>query len=244
VENGLHVSVINWDLEVPARLFHELEHGTAKRLPRFGSNSVEKSICHIKFDDLGAGILATSHLVELGHRKLAHLRGPNVRSSLLRLLGFRRALEAADLWPQAVLTAESPVLQSREVAIAAYLRTQRPPLGIVAYDDLSAVATMRAAHDAGWRVPEDLSVVGIDDIQFSAYTNPGLTSVAQPKQELGALAVDALLNNEADTKRTRVLDGYLVVRESTAAVVPARDGHPPVTAIERVSAVRHESRTR
>jgi LacI family transcriptional regulator len=167
-----------------------------------------------------------------------------VRSSLLRLLGFRRALEAADLWPQAVLTAESPVLQSREVAIAAYLRTQRPPLGIVAYDDLSAVATMRAAHDAGWRVPEDLSVVGIDDIQFSAYTNPGLTSVAQPKQELGALAVDALLNNEADTKRTRVLDGYLVVRESTAAVVPARDGHPPVTAIERVSAVRHESRTR
>jgi len=67
-------------------------------------------------------------------------------------------------------------------------------------------------------VPEDLSVVGIDDIQFAAYTNPGLTSVAQPKQELGALAVDALLNTSGDTARTRMLDGRLVVRESTAPV--------------------------
>jgi LacI family transcriptional regulator len=80
------------------------------------------------------------------------------------------------------------------------------------------VATLRAAHYAGWRVPEDLSVVGIDDIQFSAYTNPGLTTVAQPKQELGALAVDALLNPSEATASKRMLDGRLVVRESTAAV--------------------------
>jgi LacI family transcriptional regulator len=220
VENGLHVSVINWDLEVPARLFADLEHGEARSVPRFGSSAVEKSICHINFDDLGAGVMATSHLLELGHRKLAYLRGPDVRSSLLRLAGFRRALEAAGLWPQTVLTAESPVLQSREVAIAAFLSTQRPPLGIVAYDDLCAVATLRAAHYAGWRVPEDLSVVGIDDIQFSAYTNPGLTSVAQPKQELGALAVDALLNSSQEGASKRMLDGRLVIRESTAAVDP------------------------
>jgi LacI family transcriptional regulator len=110
------------------------------------------------------------------------------------------------------------VLQSREIAIAAFLSSQRPPLGIVAYDDLCAVATLRAAHYAGWRVPEDLSVVGIDDIQFSAYTNPGLTTVAQPKQELGALAVDALLSPSETTAGKRMLDGSLVVRESTAAV--------------------------
>jgi len=218
VDNGLHVSVINWDIEVPGHLFDEFEHGAAKRVPRFGSNGVEKSICQVKFDDVGAGILATTHLLELGHRKFAYLRGPDVRSSLLRLIGFRRALEAADLWPQAVLTAESPVLQSRELTIAAFLKEQEPPIAIVAYDDLCAVATLRAAHFAGWRVPEDLSVVGIDDIQFSAYTNPGLTSVAQPKQELGALAVDALLSNDGEAASTRMLDGSLVVRESTAAV--------------------------
>jgi LacI family transcriptional regulator len=107
-------------------------------------------------------------------------------------------------------------MASREAAFADFLREVQPPLGVVAYDDLSAVAALRAAHFAGWRVPEDLSVVGIDDIQFAAYTNPGLTSVAQPKQELGALAVDALLNTSGDTARTRMLDGRLVVRESTA----------------------------
>jgi LacI family transcriptional regulator len=243
VDNGLHVSVINWDLEVPARLFVDLEHGAARSIPRFGANSVEKSICHIKFDDLGAGILATNHLLELGHRKLAHLRGPNVRSSLLRLLGYRRALEAADLWPQTVLTADTPVLGSRELAIAAFLRDQRPPIGIVAYDDLSAVATLRAAHYAGWRVPEDLSVVGIDDIQFASYTNPGLTSVAQPKQELGALAVDALLSNAADAKHTRVLDGHLVIRESTAPAVPA-NGHHRRSGIGSMRAAGDEVRVR
>jgi len=244
VDNGLHVSVINWDLEVPARLFDDLEHGTAQSVPRLGSNSVEKSICHVKFDDLGAGMLATDHLLELGHRKLAHLRGPNVRSSLLRLLGFRRALEAAHLWPQAVLTAETPVLQSRELAIAAYLRDQRPPLGVVAYDDLSAVATLRAAHFAGWRVPEDLSVVGIDDIQFATYTNPGLTSVAQPKQELGALAVDALLNNAAHATRTQMLDGRLVVRESTAPAAQVSDGYRIGASIAIDAAATSESRVR
>jgi len=224
VDNGLRVSVINWDLTVPAPLFEDLALGSAMSVPRFGANSIEKSICHITFDDLGAGMLATNHLLELGHRKLAHLRGPNVRSSLLRLLGFRRALEAADLWPQAVLAADTPALEHREQAIAAYLGDQRPPLGIVAYDDVAAVATLRAAHYAGWRVPEDLSVVGIDDIQFAAYTNPGLTSVAQPKQELGALAVDALLNPSAVAKRTRMLDGSLVVRDSTAQASTVRNG--------------------
>jgi DNA-binding LacI/PurR family transcriptional regulator len=104
---------------------------------------------------------------------------------------------------------------------------------------MAAFAALRAAHQAGWRVPEDLSVVGIDDIQFAAYTNPGLTTVAQPKQELGALAVDAALaragkqtpapasdgpasdGGGASAKGpARTLDGHLVVRESTAPAVP------------------------
>jgi DNA-binding LacI/PurR family transcriptional regulator len=216
VDNGFHVSVVNWDPKVSARIFDDLERGNTRNIKRFGSNSVEKSIWEVKFDDLGAAILATEHLLELGHRKLAHVRGPNVRSSLLRLLGYRRALEAAALWPQTVIAAEDPVLEAREFAITAYLRRQRPPLGIVAYDDLAALATLRAANSAGWRVPEDLSVVGIDDIPFAAYTNPGLTSVAQPKPELGALAVDLVLDGDDSPPGTRVLDGHLVVRQSTA----------------------------
>jgi LacI family transcriptional regulator len=115
-------------------------------------------------------------------------------------------------------------MQSREAAVAGFLKTARPPVAMVAYDDMSAVAALHAAHRAGWRVPEDLSVVGIDDIQFAAYTNPGLTTVAQPKHRLGALAVDAVL--ERGAAEVTVLDGELVIRESTSACAPKTGGRP------------------
>lgn len=247
VEEGLHVAVINGDTEVPAQLFEDVSRGRiGRRITQLGTPAGHERVRHIAFDDVAAGQLATRHLADLGHRQFVHLRGPNVRSSLLRLVGFRQALEAAGLWPQAVLSAESPVLESREAAVAAFLRDARPPVAMVAYDDLSAVAALRAAHQAGWLVPDDLSVVGIDDIQFAAFTNPALTTVAQPKQELGALAVDALLNKTAGPQaddpqsggpQVRVLDGQLVIRESTAAPapasVPATDATPPRDATGR-----------
>jgi len=222
VEEGLHVAVINGDTEVPRQLFDDVARGrVGRRVTQLASAPGQEPVHHVTFDDVAGGLLATQHLAELGHRQFVHLRGPNVRSSLLRLLGFRQALEAAGRWPQPVLLAQSPVLASREAAVAAYLRDARPPVAMVAYDDLSAVAALHAAHQAGWLVPDDLSVVGIDDIQFAAFTNPGLTTVAQPKQELGALAVDALLNPAADGPPVRVLNGHLVIRESTMAPADA-----------------------
>ncbi|HXS62210.1 MAG TPA: LacI family DNA-binding transcriptional regulator [Streptosporangiaceae bacterium] len=220
VAEGLHVAVINSDEAVPAKRIDRVATGRA--IPPPGTpRAAEPMIKHIAFDDLGAGRLATTYLIELGHQSFVHLRGPNVRSSLLRLLGYRQALTAAGLWPQPVLTAAEPVMQAREAAVAEFLsKAARPPVAMVAYDDMSAVAALHAAHRAGWRVPEDLSVVGIDDIQFAAYTNPGLTTVAQPKQRLGALAVDAVL--EKDAAEVTVLDGELVIREST--IQPAAGG--------------------
>ncbi|HEY3903784.1 MAG TPA: LacI family DNA-binding transcriptional regulator [Streptosporangiaceae bacterium] len=213
VAEGLHVAVINSDEAVPARRIERVATGKVSAVGPVWA--AEPMIKHIAFDDLGAGRLATTYLTELGHRSFVHLRGPNVRSSLLRLLGYRQALTEAGLWPQPVLTAAEPVMQSREAAVADFLNTAEPPVAMVAYDDMSAVAALHAAHRAGWRVPEDLSVVGIDDIQFAAYTNPGLTTVAQPKHRLGALAVDAVL--ERDAAEVTVLDGELVIRESTSA---------------------------
>lgn len=219
VEEGLHVAVINGDTEVPAPYFDDAGHGrAARRVTQFTTRAGQGPLSHVAFDDVAAGMLATRHLIGLGHTQFAHLRGLNVTSSLLRLVGYRHALELAGLWPQAVLAADSPEMASREAAVAGFLRGARPPAGLVAYDDMSAVAALRAAHQAGWRVPEDLSVVGIDDIQFAAYTNPALTTVAQPKQELGALAVDALLAPAPGAApQARILDGPLIVRESTAA---------------------------
>ena len=219
-EEGLQVSVINWDVAVGERLFEKLQSeapdGTLEaRIARATPGTDRNPICHIKFDDVDAAMLATNHLLELGHRQFIHLRGPNIRSSLLRLLGFRRALEAAGLWPQPVLAAGPFGSQNRGLVISTLLGRARPPLAIVAYDDLAAVEVLRAADKAGLRVPDDVSVIGINDIPFCAYTNPPLTSVAQPKQQLGALAVEVLLNSDAHGARVRPLPGSLVVREST-----------------------------
>lgn len=228
VAEGMRVAVINGDQSVPARHFTEAATGSIDDKV-LGIDRVRSSpICHIRFDDAAAGRLATEHLISLGHTTFVHLRGPNVRSGLLRLLGFRQALTEAGMWPQPVLSARAPVMQSREDAVARYLRTASPPVAMVAYDDLCAVAALRAAHQAGWRVPDDLSVVGIDDIQFASYTNPGLTTVAQPKHELGALAVDALLAEGGCDARPRVLDGRLVIRESAGPRSgPAGGGQGP-----------------
>jgi DNA-binding LacI/PurR family transcriptional regulator len=214
VAEGMHVAVINGDDAVSAKLIDAVTAGPS--MPGVSRRRSEPMIKHIALDDVGAGYLATMHLARLGHRSFVHLRGPNVRSSLLRLLGYRQALTEAGLWPQPVLVA-APVMTSREAAVAGFLAQARPPVAMVAYDDISAVAALHAAHRAGWRVPADLSVVGIDDIPFAAYTNPGLTTVAQPKHRLGALAVDAVLARNGGVAKITVLDGELVVRESTAA---------------------------
>jgi LacI family transcriptional regulator len=214
------MAIINWDRPVSLGHFEDAVRGRLGReVQNYASRIDNDGVCKIAFDDAAAGRLATSHLIELGHSHFVHLRGPDVRSSLLRLLGFRQELEFAGKWPQTVLSATSPVLGSREVAIYNYLESARRPVAMVTYDDLSAVAALRAAHRAGWHVPTDLSIVGIDDIQLAAYTNPGLTTVAQPKQELGALAVDALLDRTGEIPKVPMLDGRLVLRGSTAPPV-------------------------
>jgi LacI family repressor for deo operon, udp, cdd, tsx, nupC, and nupG len=219
VDEGMHVAVINGDAEVQARLFTDATTGHAgPRLTSFGAAEDAEPMCHIRFDDVAAGRLATAHLAGLGHANFVHLRGPRVRSSLLRLLGYRLALTDAGLWPQPVIAPDEADMASREAAVARFLCDAIPPVAMAAYDDMAAVAALRAAHQAGWRVPADLSVAGIDDIQFASYTNPGLTTVAQPKHELGALAVDSLLAESPPPAAARTLDGQLVIRESTAPV--------------------------
>ncbi len=242
VAEGMRVAVINGDAEVPAALFGDATTGgIGDEITRFCETDDAEPICHIRFDDVAAGRLATTHLIGLGHVSFVHLGGPRVRSSLLRLLGYRLALTDAGFWPQPVIAPASADMASRESAVAAFLRDAAPPVAMVAYDDMAAVAALRAAHQAGWRVPGDLSVIGIDDIQFASYTNPGLTTVAQPKHELGALAVDAVLARAGKpgedgraggqpvtaTSAARTLDGRLAVRESTAPAVPGSRGEKP-----------------
>ena len=110
-------------------------------------------------------------------------------------------------------------------AMHAILRTDQPPSAVFACNDLMAIGALRAAHETGVRVPDELSIVGFDDIELSGYTSPPLTTVAQPKDHIGALAVDMLLERVSRRRqepRKVVLQPELRVRASTARMLAGK----------------------
>jgi LacI family transcriptional regulator, galactose operon repressor len=214
---GVPLVIINWDMAVPRKLIVRIAEGPTRGLTASLRRLAPDSGTHVRFDDTMGAEMATEHLRSLGHRRFAFVCGPPARSSALRLLGFRRVLERDGLWPQPVLQPDS-TLHDREAVISALLERSRPPIGIVAYDDLTAIAALHAAHRVGWTVPEQLSVVGLDDIELAEYTAPALTTVAQPMVELGELSVDAVLGAARRRTSDTLLEGKLIVRGTTAAV--------------------------
>lgn len=168
-----------------------------------------------------AGLGATRHLLNLGHRRIAMVRGPQSWPCCrARFDGYRAALEAADL---AVDPALSPVdilyVEGGLRAGAALLDRPEPPTAIFTTNDLQAYGVYEAARRRGVRIPQDLSVIGFDDISFSAWCGPPLTTVRQPLTDMGAMAAQILvaLAGGEQPKHTRVeLTTQLVVRESTA----------------------------
>jgi DNA-binding LacI/PurR family transcriptional regulator len=174
----------------------------------------------VAFDDLAAAAAAVEHLAGLGHTKIAFVGAARSRTAAMRIVGFRHALQARRLQPAAVVECEASLTAGRSAAEALLSSADRPS-GVVAYDDVVAIAVMRAAHALGLSVPGDLSVVGFDDIDIAAFVEPPLTTIRQPKLEMGETAVALLLEGlrGAPGSSRRKLHGELVVRGSTG---PAR----------------------
>ena len=167
------------------------------------------------------GLAATKHLVELGHRRIGVITGPpELLCSRARLDGYRSALETAGLAfdDELVLSGDFRMKAGYEQAQVLFGRRRRPT-AIFAGNDLSALGVLRAARDAGLRVPDDLSVVGFDDIPLAEWSTPSLTTVRQPLIEMAAVAVRILLGSSGSDEslgRRVELATDLVVRESTA----------------------------
>jgi DNA-binding LacI/PurR family transcriptional regulator len=178
----------------------------------------------VAFDDMAGARLAVEHLLELGHCRLAHIAAPASRTSLLRIVGFRAALDDAGLEPTAIVSCDQSLEGGRVAALDLLSRDERPT-AILTYDDLVGIGAMRAAHSVGVRVPDDLSIVGCDDIDVSAFVEPPLTTVRHPKREIGRVAMQLLLSalgGEGAPARI-ALPGTLIVRSSSArAPVDAR----------------------
>ena len=166
---------------------------------------------------------AVEHLINLGHRRIGCISGPGeLAPSAARVDGYRTALRAAGLRADpALLYPGNFSDHSGHQGAQVLLALPDPPTAIFACNDLMAIGVIAAAAEHGIRVPEDLSVVGFDDIHLAAFFNPPLTSVAQPKYELGKVATALLVERLRDRSlppRRCVLQNRLMLRRSTAKV--------------------------
>lgn len=174
----------------------------------------------VSIDDHGGAERATNHLIELGHKKIAYIGDPpGCRTDADRLAGYKSAHAAAGLPVRSEYLAQGDGLPSRGFDCAKELLSLPDrPTGIFCYNDMTLLGALRAAADCGLSVPADLSLVGFDDLFFAQYLEPAITTIRQPKREMGRQATDllfALLNDETPEKKNLV-EGELVVRSSTA----------------------------
>jgi len=185
----------------------------------------DSAISSVYVDNVGAAAAAVEYLVTLGHRDIAFIAGPGSSPICVdREEGYRLALKRAKIVADPALTAIGDFsIEAGERAVEMFLSQGRSFSAVFCSNDEMAIGAMRALTAAGLRIPEDVSVVGFDDIRFSRYTSPPLTTVSQPKNALGREAMTMLieiLNDPQVPPRKRVLSADLVVRGSTG---PRRD---------------------
>ena len=170
--------------------------------------------------DWRGGQTATRHLIGLGHRRIAVISEPDELPCRARLAGFHSAMHAAGLPVEPELVVDAPLTREDGYAAAVGLlaRADRPT-AIFASNDLQALGVYRAAREAGLRIPEDLSVVGFDDLPVGAWVEPPLTTVRRPLAEMAAAAAELALSLGRGEEPAQIgveMATTLTVRESTA----------------------------
>jgi LacI family transcriptional regulator len=175
--------------------------------------------CSVSVDDVAGGVLAGQHLVEQGHTRIAMVNGPTVLVQCReREEGFRAALEAVDRTPS-VLEVDALTVDSGRDASARILGLDPRPTAVFCANDLLALGVLQAMVAGGVRVPEEMAIVGYDDIEFASAAAVPLTSVRQPAVRLGRTAAKLLIaetaGDESHEHQTVVYTPELVVRQST-----------------------------
>ena len=179
---------------------------------------VGRAVSHIVLDYEGGIEQAIEYLVSLGHTRIAYIGGPPKMLSIhRRKQAFIRTAERLGL--DASHTVDSDFTVKGGYAASSQLFRVNQPTAIITGNDLTAIGVLHRAYDSGLRVPEELSIVGFDDIVFSEYTQPALTTVAVPRAQIGTVAFEALWTMLADPDlmgREFRLATRLVVRQSAA----------------------------
>jgi LacI family transcriptional regulator len=169
-------------------------------------------------DDHGGAFMLARHLCMLGHRRFAYLGFSKSRRDEERLGGIRECLALSGL-DLAIYDAEAPSLQEGERLCSSIVLGSGRPDALICYNDLMALGFMKEAANLGVSVPQDISVVGFDNIPYGKYTTPALTTVDLQSERMGATAMEKLLaviRGEPVEKLTKIAP-QLILRQSTLA---------------------------
>jgi DNA-binding LacI/PurR family transcriptional regulator len=190
----------------------------------WGARMPDQAYATVGGDNLRGGRLATEHLLAQGARRIAFLGDSGLPEIADRLRGYEQAHEAAGLKPVGRLRRDVPFVQERIVAAVEHLVESRARFdGLFAASDLMAMTAINALRRLGRRVPEDVLVVGYDDIQLAAFFHPALSTVRQPIDVAGEALVQSLLDQlEGRPAAPRGLATELVVRESSVRDLRSR----------------------
>jgi LacI family transcriptional regulator len=179
--------------------------------------------------DYSTGIhAAVQHLADLGHTRIAFLAGPHkLHSAITRENDFRAAIQDSGLTIQKKWIIECDhTLKGGMVGFSQLQELGTRPTAILCSNDMTAIGVLRAAYMAGLRVPDDVSVVGLDDIDFAEFTLPPLTTIRLSRTDLARSAFDALRQQAEDPNNPKIQREYLV---STSLVVRGSTGAPPAS---------------
>ena len=189
---------------------------TESRFVVWGAELPDQKYCSIGSDNINGGRRATAHLARLGRKRIVFLGDLDPPEAMQRQRGYAEALESAGLGvdPDLIIDAHFEV-ESAEASVDSLLRRGLPFDGIVAASDLIALGAVRALLHAGLDVPGDVSVIGFDNVPFSRYSRPALSTIAQDTMKAGRLMVSKLLDNTGDRAgRSERIPTDLIVRET------------------------------
>lgn len=180
------------------------------------------AIAYVNNDNVQAAYLATQHLIQLGHRKIGFLGGDmGYVVTVDRIEGYRKALREHGLTPDTRLEVSNDLLErGGYLGMMRLLAASERPTAVLASDDVLAFGAMRAAGELGYRLPDDMAIVGFNDIRLAQLANPALTSVRIHMHDLGAAAAELLAEQIAHPgqhQETRIVPTELVVRNSCGA---------------------------
>ena len=188
-----------------------------ERVVVIGRHKVDFSA--VLIDNMGGATKATEHLIGLDHKRIGFIGGPDESTSAKdRLSGYKNSLIQSDYSVDKNLIRKGDFTPRSGYLLAKELIQKGRPTAIFAANDQMAFGSIRAAKEFGLRVPDDLSVVGFDNIPFSSYFDPSLTTVEISMYHIGAAAMEMLVNliSEKNSEKLRWFDTKLLIRDSTS----------------------------